>query len=60
MRYRDPVQFHPHLVRASAPPASLEAITRGLKGDGVRAFCDSYRELLSRIDSLLQRVTASR
>ena len=30
----------------------LEAITRGLERDGVRAFCDSYQELLSRIASV--------
>ena len=48
------------LREASAAGVDLEAITRGLERDGVRAFCDSYQELLSRIDAVLQRVSVSR
>jgi transaldolase len=48
------------LREASEARVDLEAITRDLERAGVRAFCDSYQELLSRIDSVLRRVTVSR
>ena len=48
------------LRQAGKAGVDLEAITRGLERDGVRAFCDSYQELLSRIDTVLRRVTVSR
>jgi transaldolase len=45
------------LRAAGRAGVDLPAITRELERAGVRAFCDSYRELLSRIDTALQRVT---
>ena len=48
------------LREARGAGVDLEAITRGLERDGVRAFCDSYQELLSRIDAVVRRVTVSR
>src|SRR5215218_405527 len=48
------------LREASRAGVDLEAIARELERGGVRAFCDSYRELLSRIDAVLRRVTVSR
>ena len=48
------------LRKASEAGVDLEAITRGLERDGVRAFCDSYQELLDRIDAVLRRVAVSR
>ena len=48
------------LREASEAGVDLEAITRELERAGVRAFCDSYRELLSRIDAVLRRVTVAR
>jgi transaldolase len=48
------------LREAAEAGVDLEAITRELERGGVRAFCDSYRELLSRIDTVLGRVTAAR
>jgi transaldolase len=48
------------LRAASEAGVDLEAIARGLERAGVRAFCDSYRELLSRIEAVLRRVTVSR
>ena len=38
----------------------LDAITCELERAGVSAFCDSYGELLSRIETVLQRVTLGR
>jgi hypothetical protein len=38
----------------------LDAITRELERAAVRAFCDSYRELLTRIETLLRRVSVVR
>lgn len=38
---------------AAAAGVDLPAITRDLEHEGVRAFCDSYRELLSCIDAKL-------
>ena len=48
------------LREASEAGVDLEAITRELERAGVRAFCDSYRELLSRIDAVLRRVAVAR
>ena len=48
------------LREASGAGVDLDAISRELERDGVRAFCDSYEELLSRIDTVLRRVTVSR
>ena len=50
----------PTLREAGEAGVDLQAITRGLERDGVRAFCDSYQELLARIDAVLQRVTVTR
>jgi transaldolase len=43
------------LREASAAGVDLDAITGQLERAGVSAFCDSYRELLSRIETVLQR-----
>jgi transaldolase len=48
------------LREASEAGVDLAAITRELERDGVRAFCDSYRELLCRIDAVMGRVTLAR
>ncbi len=48
------------LREASEAGVDLEAITRELERDGVRAFCDSYQELLSRIDTVQRRVAVAR
>jgi transaldolase len=48
------------LREANEAGVDLEAITRELEHAGVRAFCDSYRELLSRIDAVLRRVAVAR
>ena len=45
---------------ASDAGVDLDAITRDLERAGVRAFCDAYRELLSRIDAVLPRATVMR
>jgi transaldolase len=41
------------LRRAQVTGVDLAAITAGLESDGVRAFCDSYRELLDCIETKL-------
>jgi transaldolase len=41
------------LSAAAAEGVDLDAITRELERDGVKAFCDSYAQLLSRIASRL-------
>jgi transaldolase len=38
----------------------LDAITTQLERDGVRSFCDSYHELLARIETALPRIAATR
>jgi transaldolase len=48
------------LREAREAGVDLEAITRDLERAGVRAFCDSYRELLARIDVVLRRVSVAR
>src|SRR4051794_29263558 len=47
------------LREASDAGVELDAITRQLERAGVSAFCDSYRELLSRIETVLLRVTVA-
>ena len=47
------------LHRATDVGLDLDAITAQLERDGVRAFCDSYRKLLKRIESSVQRVLRS-
>jgi len=47
------------LREAGAAGVDLGEITRGLERDGVRAFCDSYAELLARIDSVVRRVSGT-
>jgi transaldolase len=42
------------LRRAGEAGLDLAAITSALERDGVRAFCDSYHELLERIESKLR------
>lgn len=44
---------------AAAARVDLPAITRALERDGVRAFCDSYGELLACIDAKLADVATS-
>jgi transaldolase len=41
---------------AAAEGVDLEAIGRTLEHEGVMAFCDSYEQLLSRIDSRVRRL----
>ncbi len=48
------------LREAGEAGVDLEAITHELERAGVRAFGDSYRELLSRIDTVLGRDTVAR
>ncbi|HEX5857486.1 MAG TPA: transaldolase [Microbacterium sp.] len=48
------------LREANEAGVDLDAITRELERAGVSAFCDSYGELLSRIETVLQRVTLGR
>jgi transaldolase len=48
------------LREASDAGVDLEAITRGLELAGIRAFCDSYEELLTRIGAVVRRVTVPR
>jgi transaldolase len=43
-----------NLRRAGEAGLDLAAITSALERDGVRAFCDSYHELLERIESKLR------
>ncbi|MBD0282710.1 MAG: transaldolase [Thermoleophilaceae bacterium] len=45
---------HATLRRASVAGIDLEAVTSELERDGVRSFCDSYRELLSCIRAKVQ------
>jgi transaldolase len=44
---------------AAAAGVDLPAITRELEHDGVRAFCDSYGELLGCIDAKLADIATS-
>jgi transaldolase len=47
------------LRRAERAGVDLAAITAELEREGVRGFCDSYRELLDCIETKLQRVAAA-
>jgi transaldolase len=51
----DPRRAHRILADAAAAGVDLAAITGMLEREGVQAFCDSYRELLDRIDGRLGR-----
>jgi transaldolase len=44
---------------AAAAGIDLDAITTELERDGVRSFCDSYHELLARIETVLPRIAAT-
>jgi transaldolase len=46
------------LRRARTAGIDLHAVTNGLERDGVRSFCDSYRELLSCIEAKLPLVVS--
>jgi transaldolase len=49
------------LLRAAGEAGiDLDAITTQLERDGVRSFCDSYHELLARIETALPRIAATR
>ena len=48
------------LREAGEAGLDLGAVTSELERAGVRAFCDSYRELLCRIDAVMGRVTLAR
>jgi transaldolase len=43
------------LRRAAAAGIDMDTITADLEREGVRSFCDSYRELLDRIETKLER-----
>ncbi len=45
------------LRQAREAGVDLDAITAGLEREGVRAFCDSYRELLDSIETRLGRLS---
>jgi len=47
------------LSAAAAEGVDLEAITRKLEHEGVQAFCDSYQQLLSCIESKLGSLTVT-
>ena len=51
----DPAAAEETLRRAEGAGIDLDAVTRGLERDGVRSFCDSYRDLLNCIETKLQR-----
>ena len=42
------------------PGIDLAAVTAELERDGVRSFCDSYRDLLNCIETKLQLIAATR
>jgi transaldolase len=47
------------LADARAAGVDLAAVTAELEREGVRSFCDSYHQLLERIDSKLGTVIAA-
>ena len=47
------------LGRARDAGIDLAAVTSVLEREGVRSFCDSYRELLACIETKLERAAAS-
>jgi transaldolase len=59
MRHEDEAHAEEILRRARAAGIDLPQLTAQLTDDGVRAFCDSYRELLSCIQTRLERVRAA-
>jgi transaldolase len=54
----DPVGAERALADAQAAGVDLPSVTRELEREGVKAFCDSYRELLDCIEAKLVAVTA--
>jgi transaldolase len=48
------------LERAAVAGVDLASVTAGLERDGVRSFCDSYRDLLNCIETKLQLIAATR
>jgi transaldolase len=52
----DPQQAHETLREAKGAGVDLDAVTRELERDGVAAFCDSYNQLLSCVQSKLRAV----
>ena len=47
------------LASAAAAGVDLRAITAALECEGVRAFCDSYRELLACVGAKLKRTLSA-
>jgi transaldolase len=47
------------LERAAVAGIDMAAVTAGLERDGVRSFCDSYRDLLNCIKTKLQSIPAA-
>ncbi len=56
----DPVTAQRTLAETATAGADLVAITAELEGEGVSAFCDSYRQLLGCVTSKLSSVGAPR
>ena len=56
----DPRCAEETLRRAAEAGVDLPALTAQLERDGVRSFCDSYHELLARIDTALQQTDVAR
>jgi transaldolase len=52
----DPARAHETLRQAADAGVDLEVVTRELERDGVEAFCDSYEQLLSCVQSKLSAV----
>jgi transaldolase len=55
----DPPAAERTLAEAGALGIDLAAVTAELEREGVRSFCDSYRQLLSCIESKLPLVVAA-
>jgi transaldolase len=55
----DPDSAHETLRQAADAGVDLDAVTRELERDGVAAFCDSYNQLLSCVESKLSAVALS-
>jgi transaldolase len=55
----DPSAAERTLAEASALGIDLTSVTTELEREGVRSFCDSYRQLLSCIESKLQLVASA-
>jgi transaldolase len=54
----DPLEAHRTLAHAAAAGIDLAAITAELEREGVQSFCDSYRQLLDRIEHKLGALPA--